>query len=72
MSYEDIEAARGKRAAKDAAKEATTVSQKRGRKRKSPAPAGAKAKKARRSEAEVAGGEIAAAGLENHCSVLQF
>ena len=73
MSYEDIEAARGKRAAKEAAKEAAaTASQKRGRKRESPAPAGAKAKKARRSEAEVAEDEIAAAGLENHRSVLQF
>ena len=40
MSYEDIEAARGKRAAKEAVKEvAATASQKRGRKRKSPAPA---------------------------------
>ena len=69
MNYEDIEAARGKHAAKEAA---ATASQKRGRKRKSPALAEAKAKKARRSEAEVAEDEIAAAGLENHCSVLQF
>ena len=58
MSYEDIEAARGKHAAKEAA---ATASQKRGRKRKSPAPAGAKARK---SEAEVAENEIATAGLE--------
>ena len=70
MSYEDIEAARRERAAKEAAKEAATASQKRGRKRKSPALAGAKAKKARRSEAEVAEDEIAAVGSENYCPVL--
>ena len=70
MSYEDIEEARAKRAAKEA--QETAGKGKRGRKRKSPAPAGAKAKKARRSEVEVAEDEIAAGGMENHCSVLQF
>ncbi|XTI93263.1 hypothetical protein V2W45_1347754 [Cenococcum geophilum] len=72
MSYEDIIEAQAKRAAKEAAKEAAVVKGRRGRKRKSPAPAGAKTKKAWRSEAEVAEDEIAAAGMENHCSVLQF
>ena len=60
------------RSAKEAAQEIATASGKRGRKRKSPALAGAKAKKARRSEVEVAEAEIAAAGLGDHCSVLQF
>ena len=73
MSYKDIEEARGKRAAKEAAKEAAAALGKRGRKRKSPKLAtGAKAKKARRSEVEVAEDKIAAAGLGDHCSVLQF
>jgi len=75
MSYEDIEEARAKRAAKEAAKEAAAGSGKRGRgrKRKSPAPvAGTNAKRTWRSEVEVAKDEIAASGLENHCSVLQF
>jgi hypothetical protein len=69
MSYEDIEEARAKRAAK----EATAGKGKRGRKRKSPPEAGApepKAKVARISEAQVAEDEIAARGMENHCSVL--
>ncbi|KAF2804815.1 uncharacterized protein BDZ99DRAFT_373098, partial [Mytilinidion resinicola] len=68
MSYEDIVEAQAKRAAKDTAKEA--IKGKRGRKRKNPAPAGTKAKKARKSEAEVAADEIAASGMESHCSVL--
>lgn len=68
MSYEDIEEARGKRAAREAA----AASGKRGQKRKSPAPAGAKGKKAQKSEVEIAEDEIAAAGLQDHCSVLQF
>jgi DUF917 family protein len=69
MSYKDIEEARGKRAAK----EATIASGKRSRKRKSPTPAKeVKNKKARGSEIEVAEDEIAAAGLGDHCSVLQF
>jgi hypothetical protein len=62
---------RGKRAAKEAA--AASGKRGRGRKRKSPAPAaGAKAKRTRRSEVEVAEDEIAASGLGNHCSILQF
>jgi hypothetical protein len=72
ISYEDIEEARGKRAAKEAAKEAAAASGKRGRKRTSPAPAEATAKRTRRSEVEVAEDEIAAAGLRDHCSVLRF
>jgi hypothetical protein len=72
MSYEDIKEAREKRVAKEAAQETATASGKRGRKRKSPAPAGANAKRARRSEVEVAEDEITAAGLGDHCSVLQF
>ena len=69
MSYEDIEDARAKRAAKE---EATAGKGKRRRKRKSSAPEAGKAKKARRSEVEVAEDEIAALGMENHCSALQF
>ena len=57
MSYEDIEDARAKRAAKE---EANTGQGKRGRKRKSPVPEAGKAKKARRSEVEVAEDKIAA------------
>jgi hypothetical protein len=76
MNYEDIAETQGKRAAKEAAKEIAAASGKRGRKRKSPAPEpGApelKARVARMSEAQVAEGEIAARGMENHCSVLQF
>lgn len=72
MSYEDLDEARGKRAAKEAAKAAAGPA-KRGRKRKGSAPeAEAKATKARRSEVEVAEDEIAAAGLGDHCSVLCF
>jgi len=51
MSYEDIEDARAKRAAKE---QVTAGKGKCGRKRKSPAPEAGKAKKARRSEVEVA------------------
>ena len=62
--------------AKRAAKEATVGKGKRVRKRKSPAPEpGApdpKAKVARMSEAQVAEDGIAARGMENRCSVLQF
>ena len=72
MSYEDIVEAQGKRAAKEAAKEAAAAKGKLGRKRKNPMPEATKAKKVRRSEAEVAEEEIAAAGLEDHCFVLQF
>jgi hypothetical protein len=75
MSYEDIEEARGKRAAKEAAKEAAAASDKRGRgrKRESSTPAaGVKTKRTRKSEVEAAEDEIAAAGLGDRCSVLQF
>ena len=75
MSYEDIEAARGKRAAKEAAKEAAAASGKRGRGRKpkSPTPsAGPKVKRTRISEVEAAEDEIATLGFGSHCSVLQF
>jgi hypothetical protein len=72
MSYEDIVEAQGKRAVKEAAKEAAGATGKRGRKRKSPAPVAAKAKKARRSEVEVAEDEIEAGGMGNYCSVLQL
>lgn len=68
LNYEDVEEARAKRAAK---KDATSGKGKRGRKRKSPAPEAGKAKKAR-SEVEVAEDEIAAAGLGNHCSIIQL
>ena len=51
MSYENIEDARAKRAAKE---QVTAGKGKCGRKRKSPAPEAGKAKKARRSEVEVA------------------
>jgi hypothetical protein len=72
MSFEDIEEARQKRAAKEAAKEAV-IPGKRGRKRKGPTPAAeGKAKRARKGEVEVAEDEIAAAGLEKYCSVLRF
>lgn len=69
MSYEDIEEARAKRAAKE---QATAGKGKRIRKRKSPTEQGAVSKKARRSEVEVAEDEIAAAGMQGHCSVLQL
>lgn len=69
MSYENIEEARAKRAAKE---QATAGKGKRGRKRKSPAseagtPESAKAKVARMSEAQVAEDEVAARGMKNHC-----
>lgn len=63
MSYDDIVEAQAKRAAKEAAKEAATIKEKCSRKRKGPGPAGATAKKARKSEAEAAKDEIAAAGM---------
>ena len=71
MSYEDLEEARAKRDAKEAA---TSIG-KRGRKRKSPPAQGAvarKSKKGRRSELEVAEDEIAAAAryaarVPHHC-----
>jgi hypothetical protein len=71
MSYEDLEEARAKRAAK----EAETSKGGRGRKRKRPSGEGTvvrKAKKSRKSELEVAKDEIVAAGMEDHCSVLQL
>jgi hypothetical protein len=72
MSYKDIVEVQEKRAAKEAAKDTSAAKGSRGRKRKNPMPEATKAKKVRRSEAEVAEEEIAAAGLEDHCSVLQF
>jgi hypothetical protein len=64
-SYEDIEDARAKRAAKG---EVTAGKGKRGRKRKTPTSVEAKAKKAR-SEAD---DEIAAGRMEDYCSVFQL
>ena len=75
MSCEDIVEARGKRAAKEAAKDAAAVKQGRGRKRKSPLAEVVKAKKGnkvRRSEVEVAQDEMAAGGLGDYCSVPQL
>ena len=69
MSYKNIENARAKRAAKE---DTTAGKGTRGRKRKSLTPMTGNVKRARRSEAEVAKDEIAAAGMENHCSVLQL
>jgi hypothetical protein len=68
MSYEDLEEARAKRAAK----EAETGKGRRGQKRKSPSGEGTVARKARKSELEVTEDEIVAAGMEDHCSVLQL
>ena len=65
MSYEDIEDARAKRAAKG---EVTAGKGKRGRKRKTPTSVEAKAKKARRE----ADDEIAAGRMEDYCSVFQL
>jgi len=72
MSYVDIVEAQAKHAAKEAAKEAAAVKRKHGQKRKGPTPAGAKVQKAWRSEVEVVEHEIAAAGMANHCTVLQL
>jgi hypothetical protein len=69
MSYGDIEEARAKRAAKE---QATASKGKSGRKCKNPVAPGTVTKRARRSELEVAEDEIAAAGMEEHCSVLQL
>lgn len=71
ISYEDIEEARRKRAAKDAAK--ASGKRGRGRPRKSSvSAAGSKPSRTRRSEAEVAEDEVVASGLGDYCSVLQF
>jgi hypothetical protein len=72
MSYEDIKEAQAKRAAKEAVKDSSAAKGRRGRKRKYPTPAVAKTKKARKSEVEIAEGEIAATGMEGYCSVMQF
>jgi hypothetical protein len=65
-SYEDIEEARGKRAAKEAAKASGKCG--RGRLRKNPVrTAGLKTKRTRRSEAEIAEDEVAALGLGDYC-----
>ena len=68
MSYEDIIEAQAKRDGK----EAVPAKGIRGRKRKSSAPVVVEAKRARKSEVEVAEGEIEALGLGNYCSVLKF
>ncbi|OCK78530.1 DDE-domain-containing protein, partial [Lepidopterella palustris CBS 459.81] len=71
ISYKDLKEARAKRAAK----EAETSKERRGRKRKSPSGKGVvarKDKKARKSELEAAEDKIVAAGIENHCSILQL
>jgi hypothetical protein len=71
MSYEDIEEAREKRTAKEAAK--APGKRGRGRPRKNALPtAGPKAKKTQRSEAEIAEEEHAISGLGNYYSILQF
>jgi hypothetical protein len=72
MSYEDIEMAKAKRAAKESAKDDNTAESKRGRKRKSTVSETVKVKEARRSEVEIAEDEIAAGGMEDYCSVFQF
>jgi hypothetical protein len=71
MSYEDIEVAKSKRAAKEAAKDGAAAKGKRGRKRKSPTNDIAKAKKAR-SEVEIAKVDIAATGMGDYYSVFQL
>jgi hypothetical protein len=71
MSYEDLEEARAKRGAK----ETETSKGRRGQKRKSPSEEGApvtKVKKARKTKLEAAEDEIVAAGMEDHCSILQL
>ena len=71
MSYEDLAEARAKRAAKE---EASASKGKGGRKRKGLTTEGKVARKTKkaRSELEVAEDEIVAAGMEDHCSVLQL
>jgi hypothetical protein len=71
MSYEDIKMAQAKRAANEAIKDDAGVKGKRGRKRRNSTSV-VKAKKARKSEVEVAEDEIAAVGMEDYCSVIQF
>jgi hypothetical protein len=71
MSFEDIKAAREKRAAKQAAKDSPTVKGKHGRKRKNPLPEVTTAKKIHWNEMDVAEDEIAA-GLGDYCSVFQL
>lgn len=68
MSYEDIVEAQAKRDAE----EAIFVKGKFGPKRKSSAPVVAEGKGTRKSEVEVAEGEIEALGLGNYCSVLRL
>ena len=68
MSYEDIVEAQ----AKCDAKEAGVVKGNRGRKRKASVPEVVQAKRVRKSELEVAEGEIEALEFGNHCSVLQL
>jgi hypothetical protein len=72
MSYEDIEKAQAKRAAKETVKDNAAVKGKRSRKRKNSTPKVAKAKKAQRSEVEVAEDEIATASMGDYCSFPQL
>lgn len=73
MSYEDIKVAQAKRAARDANKGTMVIKGKRGRKRKEPSLSIiGRPKKARKNEMEMAQDEIAAAGMEDYCSVIQF
>ena len=69
MNYKNIEDALAKRAAKE---EATASKGVRGREGENTAPEAGKAKKARRSEVKVPEDDIAAAGSEDCCSVLQL
>jgi hypothetical protein len=72
MSYEDLELAKTKRAAKEATTNTVATKGKRGRKPKNSEQETAKTKKQRKTEVEVARDEISAGGLEDYCSVLQF
>ena len=62
MSHEDIEVAKAKRAAKQAATNGNSAKRKHGRRCKTVVPERVKAKKAQRSEAGVAEDEIVAGG----------
>jgi hypothetical protein len=68
MSYDDIIDAQAKRDAK----EARVQEGKRGAKRRGPHPKQVPVKRTRKSEVEVAEGEIEAMGLGNYCTVLAF
>jgi hypothetical protein len=72
MSFEDIEAAREKRAAKQVARDSPAAKGKRGTKRRTPLPEAKKAKKISRNEMDGAEAEIATAVLGDYCSVFQL